>query len=71
MMPWLKALLYPFGELVDQHKETFEVVRGRLEGPDHIQSLACKGPRGWYGLDLMSWYMYTLGEELTSLVVAD
>jgi hypothetical protein len=25
---------------------------------------------GWYGLDLMCWYMYTLHEKLTPIVVA-
>jgi hypothetical protein len=63
-------ILNPLGELIDHHEHTFEISRGRLKGPDHIQSPARKGPGGWYGLDLMCWYMYALREKLTPIAVA-
>jgi hypothetical protein len=71
MMPWLKHVLYPFGKLVNQHEDTFEVARGWLERTNHIQSPTCKGPGGWYGLDLMCWYVYSFVKKLISVVAPD
>jgi hypothetical protein len=62
-------ILDPLRELVDHHEHAFEIYRGRLKGPDHIQSPARKGLGGWYSLDLMCWYMYALHKKLTPVAM--
>ena len=64
-------ILDPLGELVDGDVYIPEATWRWLERPDHIQSPACEGPRGWNRLYLMCWYMDSLGEELTTLTVVD
>jgi hypothetical protein len=64
-------VLYPLGEFVDQHKDACKFSKGRFERPDHIQSLACEGLRGWYSLNLVCWYVDSFGEELTTFTIVD
>ena len=61
----------PLGQFVNADVDPAEASRRGLEGSDHVQSPACEGPRGWNRLDLMCWYMDSLGEELTTLTAAD
>ena len=66
-----RLVLDPLGELVNGDVYVPETTWRWLERPNHIQSPACEGPGGWYCLDLMCWYVDSLGEELTTLIVAD
>jgi hypothetical protein len=49
-------VLYPFEKFINQDEYKLEVTWCWFKGSDHIQSPACKGLRGWYGLDLMGWH---------------
>ena len=40
----------PLGELVDGDVHVPKTTWSWLEGPDHVQSLACKRPESWDGL---------------------
>ena len=66
-----RLVLDPLGELVNDDVYIPKITWCRLERPDHVQSPACEVPRGWNRLDLMCWYMDSLGEELTTFTAAD
>jgi hypothetical protein len=50
-------VLYLFGKFINQHEHEVKATWCWFEGSDHIQSPARKGPRGWYGLDLMGQHV--------------
>ena len=60
-------VLNPLGELINGDIYVFEASRNWIEGPDHVQSPACKGPRCGDGLKGLCWHMYLLGEKLATL----
>ena len=57
----------PLGEFVDVDVDPAETSRHGLEGPDHIQSLACKGPRRMNRLQGLGQDMDLLSKKLTVL----
>ena len=57
----------PLGEFVDVDVDPAETSRHGLEGPDHIQSLACKGPRHRNHLQGLSQDVDLLSKKLTIL----
>ena len=61
----------PFGEFVNADVDPAETSRRGLERLDHIQSLACKGPRCRDRLQDLSWDVDLFGEKLAVLTSAN
>ena len=61
----------PLGELVNGDIYVPETTWCWFERPDHVQSLACKRPRSWDGLQFLCRHVYLLGEKLTSFTTLD
>jgi hypothetical protein len=57
-------VLYLFRKFINQHEYELEVTWCWFERSNHIQAPACKGPGGWYGLDLMGWHVNSFEEKL-------
>ena len=66
-----RFILNPLGELINGNIYVLEATWRWLERPNHIQSLACKGPRSWDGLQLLCRHMYLPGEKLASFTTLD
>ena len=61
----------PLGEFVDTDIDPAETSWRGLEGPNHIQSLACKGPRHRNRLQGLGQDMDLLSKKLTILTPAN
>ena len=67
-----KRLVFdPLGELVNGDVHVLKTAWRGLERPDHVQSLACKRPRSWDGLQFLHRHVNLLGKQLTSFTTLD
>ena len=64
-------ILNPLGELINGNVYIPETSGPWLKRTNHVQSLACKRPGGWNGLQLLCRYVYLFGEKLASFTTSD